>query len=76
MINHWVTPPLARAGIQANSAEVLLERLKVCQEARGLSPNILAVDFYARGETLAVVADLNGVPLTKQLETVPPLQSP
>ena len=62
MINHWVTPPLAQAGRRANSSEVLLERLKVCQEVRGLLPNILGVDFYARGDTLGVVAGLNGVP--------------
>ena len=62
MINHWVTPPLAQTGRRANSSEVLLERLKVCQEVRGLLPNILGVDFYARGVTLDVVAGLNGVP--------------
>ena len=66
MINHWVTPPLARAGGRANSAEVLLERLEVCQDIRGLVPNILAVDFYARGETLDVVAGLNGVPFPEE----------
>ena len=53
MINHWVTPPLAQAGARANSVEVILERLKVCQEVRGMLPNILAVDFYTRGDTLA-----------------------
>ena len=61
MINHWVTPPLAQAGDRANSNEVLQERLKVCQEDRGFLPNIVAVDFHARGDTLEVVAGLNGV---------------
>jgi len=59
MINHWVTPALAEAGSQANSAESLLERIEVCQETRGMSPNILAVDFYNRGDTLEIVKDLN-----------------
>ena len=52
MLHHWVTPPLARTGGRANSAEVLLERLEVCQDIRGLLPSILAVDFYARGDAL------------------------
>jgi len=63
MINHWVTPPLAQTGVRANSSEVLSERVEVCQRERGLFPNILAVDFYASGDTLSIVANLNGVPL-------------
>ncbi len=61
MINHWVTPALAEAGARANSAEFLRDRIRVCQKLRGVSPNILAVDFYTRGDTLAEVEDLNGV---------------
>ena len=59
MINHWVTPPLAETGSQANSTESLLERIEVCQQVRGLVPNILAVDFYNRGDTLEIVRNLN-----------------
>jgi len=59
MINHWVTPPLAETGSQANSAETLMERIKDCQEVRGIAPNILGVDFYNRGDTLEVVRNLN-----------------
>lgn len=61
MINHWVTPPLATAGDRANSAEVLLDRLEVCKQVRGMSPNILAVDFSMRGDAIEIVARLNGV---------------
>ncbi len=59
MINHWVTPPLAEAGSQANSAATLLERLHLCQEVRGIAPNILGVDFYNRGDASEVVRNLN-----------------
>ncbi len=61
MINHWVTPALAEAGTLANSAEVLNKRISACRQERGLLPNVLAVDFYARGDALTVVAALNGV---------------
>ena len=61
MINHWVTPASAEAGITANSAEVLNRRVAACQEERGLRPNIIGVDFYAQGDALQVVAELNGV---------------
>jgi len=59
MINHWITPPLAEAGALANSAELLSDRIELCREERGVFPNIVAVDFYAQGETLATVAGLN-----------------
>ena len=61
MVNHWVTPALAEAGSVANSAPVLNERIAACREERGLSPNIIGVDFYARGDALAVVDSINGV---------------
>ena len=61
MINHWVTPALAQAADSANSASVLNQRIADCREERGLTPNILGIDFYARGDTLDVVAALNGL---------------
>ena len=61
MVNHWVTPALAEAGAMANTAQVLNERIAGCREERGLPPNIIAVDFYAQGDALAVVDSLNGV---------------
>ena len=61
MVNHWVTPALAEAGSVANSARVLNERIAACREERGLSPNIIGVDFYASGDALAVVDSINGV---------------
>ena len=61
MVNHWVTPALAEAGSVANSTRVLNERIAACAEERGLSPNIIGVDFYASGDALAVVDSINGV---------------
>ena len=62
IINRWVTPALSEAAAIANSAAVLEDRLAQCREETGLVPNILAVDFYAQGDVLSVVAELNGLP--------------
>ena len=62
LINHWVTPAFAGTGAVANSTEVLEKRVADCREQRGLVPNILAVDFYAEGDALAIAARLNGIP--------------
>ena len=61
MVNHWVTPALAEVGSVANSARVVNDRIATCREERGLSPNIIGVDFYASGDALAVVDSINGV---------------
>ena len=61
MINHWITPASAGAADTANTAETLNRRIAQCREERGRAPNILGVDFYARGDALSVVAELNGV---------------
>ena len=61
MVNHWVTPALAEAGGLANSAAVLNERIAECREQRGLTPNIIGIDFYTQGDVLAVVSALNGL---------------
>ena len=62
MINHWVTPAFAQVGELANSAAVLNQRIADCQEERGLTPNIIGVDFFSRrGDAIAVVEVLNGL---------------
>ena len=47
--------------MSANTAETLNRRIAQCREERGRPPNIVGVDFYARGDALSVVAELNGV---------------
>ena len=51
----WITPA------SADAADTLNRRIAQCREERGRAPNILGVDFYARGDALSVVAELNGV---------------
>ena len=61
MINHWITPASANAADTANTAQTLNQRIADCQAKRNRPPNIIAVDFYARGDALSVVAELNGI---------------
>jgi hypothetical protein len=63
LINHWVnTDPAPRPANAAivNAFEPLLRRAQACRRIRGQIPNLLAVDFYTRGDVFAVVDALNG----------------
>lgn len=63
-MNHWVqrvAPPMPSDADVANEREFLLERARRCEMVRETTPNIVAVDFHERGDTLAVVDELNGV---------------
>jgi hypothetical protein len=44
-----------------NAREPLLRRARECARIRGHLPNLLAVDFYRRGDLFAVADELNGV---------------
>ncbi|WP_116996590.1 hypothetical protein [Desertimonas flava] len=62
-LNHWVqrvAPDPADAAV-VNSYDFLLARARECQEARGLLPNFVAVNFYSIGDLFAVVDTLNGL---------------
>ena len=64
LLNHGVnTPPAPRASLDAkvNASAPLLERARACQRIRGRLPNLVAVNFYRRGDVLGVVDRLNGV---------------
>lgn len=66
LLNHWihkVTPSPADAD-SVNAYDVLLRRALECQMERGRVPNFVAVNFYDRGNVLAVVDALNGIPLS------------
>jgi hypothetical protein len=71
-INHWIettpTPKPSNAAI-VNARALLLERARACQKERGKLPNILAVDFAATGDVVAVAGELNG--LAPQVVTIP-----
>ena len=65
LLNHWISDPSGLpssvAADEANSYPVLTERALRCAEEQGQIPNLIAVDFYASGDLMAVVNSLNGV---------------
>lgn len=64
LLNHWITNdpiPLPSNAAQVNAYEPLLGRARRCQEQRHRLPNIIAVNFYRRGDLFRVVDTLNGV---------------
>jgi hypothetical protein len=68
LINHWITTdpvPLPSNAARVNAYDPLLARARKCQRDRGRFPNLIAVDFYARGDVFRVVDTLNRVPTTR-----------
>ncbi len=64
LINHWInTDPAPRPSHAeiVNAYGPLLRRATTCREIRDRIPNLLAVDFYKRGDLFRVVDTLNGV---------------
>ena len=64
LLNHWVsTDPLPRPGdgARVNAYGPLLRRAQECARIRGHVPNLVAVNFYRRGDLFRVVDTLNGV---------------
>jgi hypothetical protein len=62
LINHWVsTDPTPRPSDAAkvNAYAPLLARARECQRIRHHLPNLLAVNFYKRGDVFRVVDTLN-----------------
>jgi hypothetical protein len=63
LLNHWLDtgPPTPNDGIKVNVASVLEKRADTCRRARRHIPNIVAVDFYAKGDLFKVIDRLNRV---------------
>ena len=64
LLNHWVsTDPTPRPSDAAkvNAREPLLHRMRECERVRGHLTNLVAVNFYRRGDVFGVVDELNGV---------------
>ena len=63
LINNWVTTdptPRPSNAAKVNAYDTLLARTRACQRLRDHVPNLLAVDFYKRGDLFRVVDTLNG----------------
>jgi hypothetical protein len=60
LVNHWIDafPPSPSRNARIGGA-FLRERLRRCERARGMLPNLVAVDFYERAGVVGAVAALN-----------------
>lgn len=64
LMNHWVNTdprPLPRNAAVVNAYAPLLRRARECQRIRGRVPNLIAIDFYRRGDAFRVADTLNGL---------------
>jgi hypothetical protein len=63
-LNHWVEklPRSPRTAEKVNDFDFLLRRAQRCQRLRGALPNLVAVDYYDRGDVVDVSKVLNGIP--------------
>ncbi len=64
LINHWVsTDPTPRPSDarKVNAYAPLLARARACERIRDHLPNLLAVNFYRRGDVFKVADTLNGL---------------
>ena len=64
LLNHWITTdpvPLPSNATKVNDYGPMLRRTRECRRIRKHLPNLVAVDFYRRGDLFRVVDTLNGV---------------
>jgi hypothetical protein len=64
LINHWIsTDPVPRPSdaTKVNAYDKLLRRVRRCEQIRDHVANLVAVNFYRRGDVFRVVDTLNGV---------------
>jgi hypothetical protein len=62
LVNHWVTTdpaPRPSNAAEVNAYGPLLARARECERIRHHVPNLLAVDFYRRGDLFRVAETLN-----------------
>jgi hypothetical protein len=64
LLNHWVSNQLGLPSVDGaqvvNAYDFLLARAQECEATWGHPTNFVAVDFYDRGDLIAVVETLNG----------------
>ena len=64
LVNHWITTdplPKPSNAAKVNAYAPLLHRLEECRRIRGHIPNLVAVDFYRRGDLMRAVDTINQV---------------
>ena len=64
LVNHWITTdplPLPSDAAEVNAYGPLMRRLRECERIRHHLPNLVAVNFYRRGDLLRAVDTLNGL---------------
>ena len=63
LVNHWLGTPLPTetGAMEVNAQAILGARADACEAEREQRVNILAVDFYNRGDLFSVVDTLNGI---------------
>jgi hypothetical protein len=64
LVNHWISTdpvPLPSHAEKVNAYDPLLRRARECKSIRKRLPNLLAVNFYRKGDLFRVVDTLNGV---------------
>jgi hypothetical protein len=60
LLNHWIdTFPPSVSRNERIGADFLEQRAQRCRQVRGLTPNLLAVDFYERSDVVEVARRLN-----------------
>jgi hypothetical protein len=64
LVNHWISTdpiPLPSDAEKVNAYGPLLARVRECERIRHHMANLVAVNFYRRGDLFKVVDTLNGV---------------
>jgi hypothetical protein len=64
-LNHWVEklPRSPSTAKKVNDLDFLLDRARRCRKLRnGAFPNIVAVDYYNKGDLVDAAEALNGLP--------------
>jgi hypothetical protein len=64
LVNHWISTdpvPLPSNAEKVNAYGPLVRRLRECRRIRNHIPNLVAVNFYRRGDLFRAVDAMNGV---------------
>ncbi len=61
LMNHWIDrfPPPLTANAEIGARRPLLDRVESCRGSIGRIPNLIAVDFYERGDVIEAARTLN-----------------